>query len=82
MMGRLRYLVKRLLCRLGIPFEEPCQCCGWSVGVTWHAPNELWLNVVGSLDGTTLCPRCFAERAFHRLGYGVIFEARLLGGGE
>lgn len=51
---------KRLLCRLGIPFTEICQRCGFQVAVVWRASDELWERIVGR-PGGVLCVKCFDE---------------------
>lgn len=46
---------------------EMCRSCGGRVGRAfaersyWHAPDELWLAVVGSPAGV-LCPGCFTAQ--------------------
>ena len=43
-----------------------CRDCGRNVH-DFHVPDELWLEVIGSLDGVW-CYDCFCNRADKRLG--------------
>ena len=44
---------------------EACQFCGRAY-LLWHAPDALWMTVMGSKAGLS-CPGCFDRRA-SRLG--------------
>lgn len=44
-------------------YTESCQDCGNPYrGFIWHAPDPLYLELIGSTGGT-FCPRCFNEKA-------------------
>ena len=60
----IRRAAKRLLiwALLGPFLPEYCQVCGRGQPFLWHAPDHLWLEVHGKLDGV-LCPECFERRA-------------------
>lgn len=44
-----------------------CRDCGRNVH-DFHAPNEIWLKVIGKEDGVW-CYDCFCDRADRKLGY-------------
>lgn len=47
---------------------EVCQKCGESVRYVWHAPDKLWKDVTGFMDGNgVLCLRCFDGLVWERL---------------
>lgn len=56
---------------------EICQDCGLPValamGSFWHAPDDLWREVMGGLWGV-LCPRCFFVRC-DKLGVAIHWHA-------
>ncbi len=63
-------------------FGETCQECGrrycWTV---WHAPDWLWLELIGKHSGL-LCPRCFDDKASaagYRLYWKPDAEYRIAG---
>ena len=45
---------------------ETCMDCLKPVEVVWHAPEDLWLQVIGEKDGTTLCVNCFDKRLLEK----------------
>ena len=42
---------------------EFCKVCGRRQPLVWHAPDPLWLDVIGRKDGDVLCPECFTRAA-------------------
>ena len=54
-------------------YGETCQECGrrycWTV---WHAPDALWLELMGRSSGL-LCPRCFTAKA-HEAGHRLFWS--------
>jgi hypothetical protein len=55
--------------------ESQCQRC-LGPNPVWHAPNELWNDVMGSEAGI-VCPTCFAVLTTDR-GHGEIFRLEVV----
>jgi hypothetical protein len=71
--GRLRLWWADFILHPLVECGEHCQDCGRSY-VSWHAPDDLYTEVHGSLFGT-LCPACFARQGDGR-GVRICFEAQ------
>lgn len=56
---------------------EICLRCGGKVGMVWHAPDPLWVELAGwGSGGGVLCLRCFDALAGPRHLYWVCEEGR------
>ena len=61
--GRLRVAIKTWLARHTL-ITEFCHDCGRTQPLVWHAPDDLWADVMGRTDGGgVVCPECFDKRA-------------------
>lgn len=73
--GLLRHWFKRLALRLHLPIGEYCKRCGWRVRQTWHAEDQLWVDITGRLEGG-VCVDCFTKLAW-KCGKMIYWRASL-----